>query len=316
MAVRRLLIAIPILWGVTFVTFIMMNVLPGDAADALLGASAGPEQIHQLEVRLHLNEPFFVRYGHWLAGAVTGNLGTSITTGQNVTTMLGQRFPVTLELIIFAFVMSIVAAVPVALFAAHKPGGIVDRISILVSMAGLSIAPFVLALVLILVFAVVIHLFPAIGFVPLSQGLGANLRTLTLPALSIGLPLFCTYTRLLRADLLEQTLSEDYVMTAEAKGAGDWHVLIRHVLRNSVFGMITLIGLNLGTLIGATVIIEQIFSLPGIGAGLLTAINDRDIPFVEGAVLLFGAVVVLANLATDLLYAVLDPRIRHGRSAA
>lgn len=315
MAARRLLIAIPILWGVTFLTFVMMNALPGDAAVALLGASAGPAQIHQLEVLLHLNEPFFVRYGHWLGGVATGNLGTSITTGQSITTVLAQRFPVTLELVIYAFVISIVVAVPVALFAAHKPGGIVDRVSILVSMAGLSIAPFVLALVLILLLAVVVHLFPAIGFVPLSQGLGANLRSLTLPALSIGVPLFCTYTRLLRADLVEQTLSEDYVMTAEAKGASDWQVLIRHVLRNSVFGLITLVGLNLGTLIGATVIIEQIFSLPGLGQGLLTAINDRDIPFVEGAVLTFGAVVVLANLATDMLYAVLDPRIRHGRSA-
>jgi len=312
---KRLLAAAPILWGVTFLTFVMMNLLPGDAAVALLGGQATPGQIHQLQVRLHLNEPFLLRYGHWLLGALGGDLGTSLTTGQGVTTMLAQRFPVTLELVLYAFVISVALAVPVAVLAARRPGGVIDRLSTLVSISGLSIAPFVLALVLSLVFSVKLHIFPALGFVPLSQSVGENLRSLALPAVSIGIPLFCTYTRVLRADLVEQLLSEDYVKTAEAKGATELRVLVRHVLRNAMFGMVTLVGLNFGTLIGSTVLIEEIFSLPGLGQGLVSAINERDVVFVEGAVLVFGAVVVLANLVTDLLYGVLDPRIRHGRSA-
>jgi peptide/nickel transport system permease protein len=312
---RRVLAAIPVLWGVTFFTFIMMNLLPGDAAVALLGANATPQQVHALEIRLHLNEPFFVRYWHWFSGVLTGNFGTSVTSGQNVTTILAQRLPVTFELVLYAFIISIVFTVPVALLSARKPGGIVDRISIFISMAGFSIPGFVLALLLILVFAVKLGVLPAIGFVPISQSLGANLRSLTLPAVSIGFGLFCGNTRFLRADIIEQSLSMDYVLTAKAKGAGPWRVLVRHVLRNSLLGIITLVGLQMGTLIGGTVIIEQIFSLPGIGQGLLVAINDRDVVLVEAVVLVFAACVVLANLITDLLYTVIDPRIRYGSAS-
>lgn len=310
---RRLLLALPTLWGVTFLTFVMMNLLPGDAAVALLGGQGTAAQIHQLEVRLHLNEPFLVRYGHWLLGALHGDLGTSTTTGQGVASILALRVPVTFELVVYAFVISVVLAVPVAVLAARRPGGVIDRLTTVVSISGLSVAPFVLALVLSLLFSVKLHVFPTLGFTPLSESVAGNLRSLTLPALAIGLPLFCTYTRLLRADLVEQVVSEDYVRTAEAKGAGEWRVLVHHVLRNSMFGMVTLVGLNFGALIGSTVLIEEIFSLPGIGQGLVSAINERDVFVVEGMVLVFGAVVVLANLLTDLLYAVLDPRLRHGR---
>jgi peptide/nickel transport system permease protein len=179
-------------------------------------------------------------------------------------------------------------------------------------MTGLSIANYVLALVLVYIFAVELAVLPAIGFVPLSDGIADNLRSLVLPAVSIGFPLFCFYTRLLRADILEQMQGQDYVTTARAKGVGPWRVLTRHAFRNSLFGLLTIVGLNLGTLIGATVIIEQIFALPGIGQQLLQAISNRDIPVIEGIVLIFAVVVVLANLITDLLYAVLDPRVRHG----
>jgi peptide/nickel transport system permease protein len=170
----------------------------------------------------------------------------------------------------------------------------------------------VLALVLVYIFAVELAVLPAIGFVPIGDGLFQNLRSLLLPAVSIGFPLFCFYTRLLRADIVDQMLGEDYVTTAKAKGIGPWRVLVRHAFRNSLFGLLTIVGLNLGTLIGATVIIEQIFALPGIGQQFLQSISNRDIPVIEGIVLIFAVVVVLANLVTDLLYAVLDPRVRHG----
>ena len=316
LVVRRLLIGIVIVWLVSVVVFLATLVLPGDAAQELLGINATPAEIRQLSIKLHLNEPFWVRYGNWLNGVLHGNLGNSLTSGDSVSSILGQRLPVTFELVVYAFLISLVFTVPVALLAARKPRGVADRLSMLVSMAGLSTAPYVLALLLILVFAVHLQVLPAIGYVPPSQSIIGCIRSLTLPAIAIGFPLFCFYTRLLRADLVQQMQAEDYVVTARAKGLQPRQVLVRHVLRNSLFGLLTVVGLNIGALIGTTVIIEQIFSLPGIGQQLLQAINDRDVPVVEGTVLVFAIVVVLANLLTDLMYAVLDPRIRYGRAAA
>jgi peptide/nickel transport system permease protein len=171
----------------------------------------------------------------------------------------------------------------------------------------------VLALVLVYVFAVKIQWFPAIGYTSPSANLVENIKSLTLPAVSLGLPLFAVYTRLLRADIVEQMQREDYIVTARAKGVRPWRILLRHALPNSMFGLITLVALNLGTLIGATAIIEPIFSLPGAGDILVTSINDHDVPVVEGIVVVFAVVVVVANLLADILYAALDPRIRYGR---
>ncbi|MGH2915208.1 MAG: ABC transporter permease [Solirubrobacteraceae bacterium] len=309
---RRLLTAIPVLWGVSALSFVVMNALPGDAAQELLGASATPAEIHQLSVKLGLNKPILDRYGDWLHGLVTGHLGNSLASGQSVTSILGQDLPVTFELIAYAFLISILFAVPMALLSARRPNGIFDRFSMVFSMTGLSIANYVLALVLVYIFAVQLNWLPAAGWVPPDRGFGANLKSLTMPAVSIALALLCFYARLLRADLVSQSRSEDYVVTARAKGAGPWRVLLRHTLRNSAFGLITVVALNLGTLLGATVVIEQIFSLPGIGQELLSAIGNRDLPVIEGTVMVFGLMVVLANLAADLLYAALDPRVGYG----
>ena len=316
LAGRRLLAAIPVLWGVTFLTFVVMNLLPGDAAQELLGANATLAEVHQLEIQLHLNEPFWVRYGNWLDGALHGNLGTSLTNGENVSTILGARLPVTAELLAYAFIGSVVLAIGVAILAARKPNGIADRLSMVVSMTGPSIAPYVLALVLIYIFAVRVQWFPALGYTSLSADPVQNIRSLTLPAAALSFTLFSVYTRLLRADIVEQMQREDYIVTARAKGVPPWRILLRHALPNSMFGLITLIGLNLGALIGAVAIIEPIFSLPGVGAILVQSINNHDVPVVEGIVVVFAVVVVVANLLTDLLYTALDPRIRYERAAS
>jgi peptide/nickel transport system permease protein len=313
---KRLATAIPVLWGVSLVTFLVINVMPGDAAQQLLGANATPDQVAQLRSQLHLDQPVFERYINWLGDVVTGNLGSSFASDQPVTSILSERLPVTFELLGYAFVVSLGLTVPVALLAARRPNGIVDRLSMMVSMVGLSVANYVLALLLVYVFAVKLDWLPAIGYVNPADGIWPFVKSLTLPAVSIGFPLFCFYTRLLRADILEQMQGEDYVLTARAKGIGPWRVLIRHALPNSLFGLLTLVALNLGTLIGATVIIESIFALPGIGQSLLQAINNRDVAVIEAIVLVLSVVVVAANLIADLLYAVLDPRIRHERSAS
>jgi peptide/nickel transport system permease protein len=313
---HRLLIAVPVLFGVSLMTFLVLDVLPGNAARQLLGAEATPAQVAQLEATLHLDRPALERYREWLANAVTGNLGKSLTSAQPVSSILVERLPVTAELVALAFILSIGLSVPAALVAAHRPNRLADRLTMLMSAVGLSVANYVLALVLVLAFAVSVPWFPSIGFSPPGEGLLRNLRSLTLPAVAIALPLAGFYTRFLRGDLVEQMQRQDYIATALAKGLTPWQVLCRHALRNSVFGLLTLIGVNFGALIGGTVIIEQIFALPGIGQLLLQSINVRDSTVVEATVLLLAVVTVLANLAVDLLYTALDPRVRDGYDAA
>jgi peptide/nickel transport system permease protein len=307
---RRILISIPVLWGVTFLTFAVENALPGDAAAVLLGANATPAEIRAESIKLHLNQPFLLRYWDWLAAALHGNLGSSLYSGQPVAATLAQRLPVTIDLVIYALVLTLVISVPLAVVCAHKPGGIVDRAIMAACMAGLSIAPIVLALLLLQVFSGYLHnLLPA-----LASGSGNDLRDLTMPALTLALPLAAFYVRFLRADLIDQMDSEDYTVTALAKGLSRWRVLTRHALRNSFIGLLTVVGFNLATLIGVTVIAESIFGLAGVGDELLQAIQHRDVPLLEGIVLVFAGFVVIVNLVTDLLYGVLDPRIRHGRA--
>jgi peptide/nickel transport system permease protein len=312
---RRLLTAIPVLLGVTFLTFVVMNLIPGNPAQLILGINASKSAIAQVGARLGLDHPFWDRYWIWLDGLLHGNLGIAYSNQQSVNSDLAQHLPTTCYLLLYALVVSLGLGVLVAMLAARKPNGLADRISLAVSMLGLSVAPYVLALVLIYVFAVKVQWFPAI-----SNNLGGNpltaIRALTLPAASIGFPLFAVYTRMLRADIVEQMQREDYIVTARAKGVKPWRVLTVHATRNSLFNLITLVALNLGTLIGAVAIIEPIFSLPGIGAELIDAIQINDLPLVEGIVVVFALVTVAGNLLADLMYAVLDPRIRYGRSAS
>jgi ABC-type dipeptide/oligopeptide/nickel transport systems, permease components len=311
---KRLLMAIPITLGVSILTFWVLNLVPGSAAQQLLGVEATEEQVRALEREMGLDRPAWIRYLDWLRGAVTGDLGKSFVSDQQVTSLLGERLVVTFELVILAMVGSLVLAVPVALLAAYRPNRLFDRLSMIVSVSGLSVANYVLALILVLIFAVQLGWFPAIGYVPFTEDPVENLRTLALPAAAIAFPLFCFYTRFLRGDLVDQLLGQDYIITAQAKGVGPWRVLIRHAFRNSSFGLITVVGLNLSTLIGATVIIEQIFAIPGLGQLMVQAINTRDMMVVQACVIVFAVVTVVANLVTDLLYAVLDPRIRYGSS--
>lgn len=309
---RRLLAAIPVLWGVTLLTYAIMSTLPNTTAQALLGLNASPAQVAALNHQLGLDQPFWTRYWHWFVQVLHGNLGTSISN-QSVNAELANKLPTTLILLAYALVVSVLLAIIVAVLAARKPNGIADRISLAISMIGLSAAPYAFAFFLIIVFAVKLGWFPVIsgslGSTPMSY-----FKALTLPAASIGFGLFAIYTRILRADLVEQMQREDYIVTAKAKGVPPWRVLIRHALRNSMFTLITIVGLNLGALVGAAAIIETIFSVPGIGQDLLNGIQNHDVPLIEGIVLVFALMTVLGNLLADLMYAVLDPRIRYGSS--
>ena len=309
---KRLLTAVPILLGVSILMFVLLNLIPGSAAVQLLGPEATPDQIARLNEEMGLNRPPVTRYLDWLGGVLHGDLGRSLVSRQPIADVLPTRLAVTSELVGLAFVISLAVAIPLAIAAARRPNRFFDKVSMVVSTGGLSMANYVLAILLVLLFAVRLGWFPAIGFTPLSKGLGDNLYSLALPAFAMAFPLLCFYARFLRSDLVDQMQGEDYVMTARAKGLGPWQVLLRHAFRNSSFGLITIVGLNISGLIGATVIIESIFSLPGIGQYLLQGILTRDYIVVQAIVLVFAVVTVLANLMADVLYAVLDPRIRYG----
>jgi peptide/nickel transport system permease protein len=310
---RRLLAIIPVLIGVSFLTFSVLSALPNTTAQAILGLRASPSAVAALNHQLGLDQPFWQRYWNWLVGVLHGNFGTSIE-GQSVNHELAIHVPTTLALLLYAFAVSVGLAIIVATLAARRPNGIADRISLAVSMLGLSAAPYAVAFLLIIIFAVKLNWFPVLSG-PVT-GPVSFFKNLTLPAASIGFGLFAIYTRLLRADLVEQMQREDYIITAKAKGVPPWRVLIGHALRNSLFPLITLIGLNLGGLVGATAIIETIFQVQGIGNDLITAISNHDLPLIQGITLIFALVVVAGNLLADIAYAVLDPRIRYGSSTS
>lgn len=310
--VRRILIAIPMLLAISVLVFALLEAMPGDPARTQAGMDATEEEVEAVRKTMGLDRPAYERYFAWLFGVFTGDLGRSSVSGRSVADLLAERAPVTIEIVFLAFVVSLVIALPIALLAARKPGGLFDRIVMVCSMTLLSIPNYVLALLLVLVFAVTLRMLPAIGYVPLSDGLLPNLRSVTLPVLALAIPLFCFYARFLRGDLVEQLNAADYVDTARAKGAGPWRVLWLHAFRNSSFGLLTLVGLNVGALVGGTVIIEQIFAMPGLGNMLLQGALSRDVAVVQICVFIFAAVAVAANLVVDVMYAVLDPRIRYG----
>lgn len=313
LVLHRLLAAIPVLLCASVLTFIVVNVLPGNAARQLAGAEATASQVARLEEELGLDRPAWERYGIWLTAALEGDFGLSLASRQPVASLIAERLSVTLELVAFAFVLSVSLAVPAALLAARWPNGLIDRILLMISMGGVSVAPYVLGLVLMLIFAVRFDVLPAFGYAPAAEGIGAHLRSLTLPSAALAFPLFAFYARFLRGDLLEQLNGQEFIVAARAKGLGPWRVLIDHALPNSLLGLLTLAGMNVGVLIGSTVIIEQIFGLPGTGQLLLLSIGARDVNVVQAVVLVLTVITVAANLIVDASYAALDPRIRHGR---
>lgn len=310
---RRLLQLVPVLIGVSFLTFLLLNLLPGDPAVAILGEGATPEAIAALNAQMGLDDPLLLRYWHWIVGAVSGDLGTSLNSGESVTTLLMQRVPASLEIMVLAQIVALLVAVPVAIAAARKPGSFLDRTLGLTAFAGVAMPPFLLGMLLVLIVALPLGL-PATGWIPMTENPLLNLRSAMLPALTLAFALYAVYMRVLRADLVTQLTQEDYVTTARAKGLPMRRIISKHVLRNSVFPLITVVGINMGALLGGAVIVEQLFAVPGLGKLIVDAIYQRDFLVVQGAVVLIAVAFVLINFAVDVLYAALDPRIRHARS--
>lgn len=309
---RQLLRLVAVLLAVTLLTYLIVNILPGDVAIVILGTLATPQDIAGLRADLGLDRPILVRYFDWLGSALSGDLGRSYRNSEPVAQAIADRLPVSLELMILAQIIALGIAIPTALLSVRRPGGLFDRISASAAFGFLATPSFMLGIVLIYLFSVTLDLLPATGFTPLSEGFWANIESMILPALSLGLIEWTVLMRVLRSDLLT-TLKEDFILLARAKGLPPWRVLLQHALRPSSFTLITILGLNIGGLIGGAVIVEQIFALPGVGRLLLGGIFNRDLILVQGTVSFIAAGFVVINFLVDMLYAVLDPRIRHVR---
>lgn len=309
-ALRKVGELVVVLFLVSFGVFLLVGLLPGDPATAILGPGHPAKDYAALRRELGLDHSLWQRYGDWLGNALTGNLGHSIVPPYpGVTTRIGQALPVSLELAVIGLLIALLIAVPLSLVSAAREGGVVDRIVSAGMFAVLSLPSFLIGLLLIMGVVEQLDWLPRSQWVRLSANLGGNLQHAILPAIVIALPEAALYTRILRNDLV-RTLREDYVLAARAKGMPPWRVLVTEALRPSSFSLITVLGISLGTLIGSTVIVEYLFSLPGMGTLVVTAAGEGDFPMVQGAALVIAALFVLINAAIDVGYGFLDPRTR------
>ena len=306
---RKLLRLILVVLAVTVLTFIMVSVLPGDVSYDIAGPNASPDQIEAIRDELGLNDNPVIRYFRWAGDALSGDFGSSFRTSEPVIDAILIRLPVSLELMILGLLLAVLIAVPAGVYCAYRAQGGVDRAVTTAAFAMISLPPFSLAIILILVFSLALDLLPATGYTPLSEGIWANLRGFILPAFTIALIDWAGLTRILRSDMIA-TLQEDYILMARSKGLPTWRVLVRHALRPSLFTLITVLGLQIGNLIGGTIVLETIFALPGVGRLLINAIFARDFMIVQGCILFIAVGFVTVNFIVDLLYSALDPRIR------
>jgi len=298
---RRLALTILVLVGVATLVFSLIHLIPGDPAQAMLGEAASQQDVEDLRARLGLDRPLVEQYGRFLRGVAHGDLGTSFRTGLPVTTQIIERMPATLELAAAAMFVAILVAIPLGIAAAVRRGTAVDHSAMVLALSGVSIPNFWLGPLLAIIFAV------ELGWLPVSgRGTWAHL---VLPAVSLGAALAAILARMMRATLLEE-LREQYVLAARARGASRMRAVLRHAFRNSLIPVVTIIGLQFGAVLTGAVITETVFAWPGIGRLLIQSIGFRDYPMVQGCILLIAITYVAVNLATDLVYGVLDPRIR------
>lgn len=309
---RQLALAVPALLGVILIVFLLMRAVPGDVVTQLVGLEGNVSLERKEEMRrmFGLDLPLHEQFGQWLTAALQGNLGRSLRTGRPIAQDLLLRFPVTLQLTFMSLLIAVLIAIPLGVLAAIKRGTLLDYLMSVLALLGLSIPGFFLGILFILLFSLRLGWLPPAGFVPFAENPLENLRHMLLPSMSLGLVLAAAITRIVRSTMLE-VLGRDYVRTARAKGLQESAVTFRHALRNALIPVVTVVGLQFGALLGGAVIIEQVFALPGVGRFALEGINLRDYPVIQGAVLLIAGSFIFVNLMVDLIYSLIDPRIRY-----
>jgi peptide/nickel transport system permease protein len=310
---QRLLHLVPVLLAVSLLTFLIASLLPGDLAYVVLGDQATPEKVEALRHDMGLDQPVWWRYVSWLGHVLQGDFGRSFRTGQTVLQAVTERLPVSIELMILAEIVGLAIGVPLAIACAVKSGSAFDRFMTGTAFGMLSVPAFLSAILLIYLFAVQLRWLPATGYTPFEEDPVGNLRCFVLPALTLAFAEWPGIMRVLRSDMIA-TLQEDYIAMAKAKGLKPARILFVHALKPSSLTLVTITGINIGRLIGGALIVETIFALPGLGRLLLGAVYTRDLIILQGVVLFVACGFVLMNFVVDMFYAVLDPRIRHGRA--
>ncbi len=307
---RRVLATIPVMAFVALFVFSLLYIAPGDPAAVIAGEQASPEDVEKIRRNLGLDRPFLVRFTEWSGQIIRGDLGISMFTGLPVTELIRQRIEPTLSLMIVTLILAIVVAVPIGVLAAWKSGSWIDRAVMTFAVIGFSVPVFVVGYLLAYVFALQLDWLPVQGYTPFAKGLWPWLENLILPAIALGFVYIALIARITRSTMLE-VLSQDYIRTARAKGLGERGVLFLHALKNAAVPIVTVIGIGVALLIGGAVVTESVFAIPGLGRLTIDAIVRRDYPLIQGIVLMFSFIYVLVNLVIDLLYTVLDPRIRY-----
>jgi peptide/nickel transport system permease protein len=306
---RRLLSAIPTLILVSLFVFTLQKLLPGDPVLAMAGEERDPAVMEYLREKYRLNDPLPLQYVHWVGNVLQGDFGTSLRTEQPVTTLLASKLPVTIELAVLALLIAMLIGIPTGVISAVRKGTAVDYGANVLALSGISIPHFWLGILLIMIFAVQLQWLPASGFVPLGEDVAQNLKTLILPAFVLGAGLSGVLMRHTRSAMLE-VLRADYVRTARAKGLFPRTVILKHALRNALMPIVTLTTLLFGELLGGAVLTEQVFSIPGFGKMIVDAVFNRDYAVVQGVVLCVALGFVLLNLLADVLYRMINPRLR------
>ncbi|MBS3784093.1 MAG: ABC transporter permease [Anaerolineae bacterium] len=307
---QRLFLTFIVVLGVTFVVFLIIQLVPGDPARVILGVQASPESVAALRERLGLNRPFLVQYGDWLWSAARGDFGKSLVTGQPVAPQLMQRLPATLQLAAAALLIGMLIGFPAGIISALRPGSSVDLVTSILSQIGVTIPDFWLGIMLVLLFSLTLEWLPPSGYTPIGEDFGGWLAHLILPAVTAGVISGSIQTRFIRSAMLE-VMHEDYIRTARSKGLRERIVVVRHALRNAMITIVTVIGLQITSLVSAVVVVEVVFAWPGLGRLAIEAVLDRDYPLLQGAVFTVAVVLALVNLSIDLLYFFLDPRIEY-----
>jgi peptide/nickel transport system permease protein len=304
--VRRLLVTVPVLFGITVLVFLILHVIPGNPAQILLfGSSPTPGQINALDRQLGLNGSLLDQYWRYLVQILHGNLGYSYSSQQTVASEIASQLPYTINLTIAALVVAIGVGVPLGIVAGVRPGGVIDKVATGVSVLGVAIPYFWLAILLVLLFAVKLRLLPALGT--------GSADSIILPAIALGWGFAAIITRLLRNNLIE-VYGRPFMLVARAKGCSGWVLLWRHALRNAIASTVTIVGLQVGYLLAGAVAIEVIFGRPGLGSFLVARIQEKDVPSIQGVVLLVAVTYLVVNLLVDIAHALLDPRIRQSWS--
>jgi peptide/nickel transport system permease protein len=309
-AVERLLSLLAVQFGITLIVFFLIRLVPGDVVDHLFGLYMNSERMDEIRALWGLDRPLVTQYLEWLTGVLHGDFGRSILTGRAIAPDIAMRFPVTLQLSVMAAAWSIVVGLVLGVIAARRPNSKLDGLVTSVSLLGLATPQFWLATLLILVFAVYLGMFPSVGYVNFSEDPLESIRSLVLPALALGGAMAAGVMRMTRSAMLD-VLSQDYVRTARAKGLHERAVLARHALKNAFIPVLTLIGTETGKLLGGSLIVEQIFAIPGIGQYAVNSILTRDYPVLQAAILLVASSYVIINTLVDIGYGVVDPRVRY-----